>query len=108
MKGIVLGLALCWTLGVAPGVAQTSGTMVPVAPAPAAAKVSGGKLPKADEFSTVALASGHCPGDVVVWSSLAKSKSFHLSGSRWYGTTKHGAYVCEKDALAYGFHQARS
>jgi hypothetical protein len=62
----------------------------------------------ADRFKTVAAANTHCPGSSVVWSTLSKSKSFHVSGSRFYGTTKHGSYVCKSDALAFGFHQARS
>ncbi len=66
------------------------------------------KFPKAEEFSTAAAAAAHCPGDVVVWSTFSKGKSFHLVASRYYGKTKHGAYVCEKDALAAGFHAAKS
>jgi hypothetical protein len=66
------------------------------------------KFPKEDEFKTVAEAAAHCPGDTVVWSTLAKSHSFHLAGSKRYGTTKHGAYVCEKEALSLGFHQAKN
>jgi hypothetical protein len=66
------------------------------------------KLPAADAFKTSAAAQAHCPGDVVVWSTLSKSKAYHLAASRYYGKTKHGAYVCEKDANAAGFHQAKS
>jgi len=60
------------------------------------------------KFSTVAAAQASCPADTVVWSSLTKSRSFHLPGSRYYGKTRHGAYVCEQAALAAGFHRARS
>jgi len=65
-------------------------------------------LAKTEEFKTAPEAAAHCPGDVVVWSTLSKSKAFHLAASRYYGKTKHGAYVCEKDALAAGFHAAKS
>jgi hypothetical protein len=82
--------------------------MVPVASANAASSAAVARLPLSDRFKTAAAASAHCPGGTVVWSSLSKSKSFHLSGSRYYGTTKHGAYVCKSDALQFGFHQARS
>jgi hypothetical protein len=27
---------------------------------------------------------------------------WHYKGQRWYGATKHGAYVCEKEAAAGG------
>jgi hypothetical protein len=76
--------------------------------APVLAFASAASFPKAEEFSTVAAAAAHCPGDVVVWSTFTKSKAFHLAASRYYGKTKHGAYVCEKDALAAGFHAAKS
>ncbi len=97
-------LALC----AAPAAGQTSGTMQPVATtATPAAKPQSGRLPKADEFSTQASAAAHCPNDTVVWSALSKSKSFHLSGSRYFGTTKHGAYVCKGDALEFGYHASK-
>jgi hypothetical protein len=67
-----------------------------------------GGLAKTEEFKTAAEAAAHCPGDVVVWSTLSKGKSFHLAASRYYGNTKHGAYVCEKAAEAAGFHAAKS
>jgi len=73
----------------------------PAAAAPA-------RLAKSLEFKTTAAAQAHCPGDLVVWSTLTKSKAYHLAASRYYGKTKHGAYVCEKDANAAGFHQAKS
>ncbi len=101
-------------LGMAPlAMAQTTpgGTMAPMtaaasmAPAP---KLETGKLPKADEFKTVAEANAHCPGNTVVWSTLAKSKIFHAAGSKYYGKTKHGAYVCKADALSFGFHAAKN
>jgi len=106
-KRWIPGLAFVFGLGLAPAAAQSaSGTMVPVAAT--AAKPARLKFPKADEFKTVAAAAAHCPGDTVVWSSFSRSNSFHLPGSTHYGTTKHGAYVCEKEALGLGFHAAKS
>jgi hypothetical protein len=81
---------------------------ISVAAVPLVAFASGAKLPSGEKFSTAAAAAAHCPGDVVVWSTFSKSKAFHLAASRYYGKTKHGAYVCEKDALAAGFHAAKS
>jgi len=75
---------------------------------PATPATAPAKLPGSDEFKTPAAAAAHCPGDTVVWSTLSKSKAYHLAASRYYGKTKHGAYVCEKDANAAGFHQAKS
>ncbi|WP_297490590.1 hypothetical protein [Acidocella sp.] len=107
----ILGLA--GALGVAPAMAQTTtGTMVPVQspgmPHHTAPAKPGNALPKSLEFTTIAAAAAHCPAGIVVWSSLTRGHSFHTSGSRYFGKTKHGAYVCQSDALAAGFHQAKS
>jgi hypothetical protein len=96
---LVLTAGYLWVLGgVEPALAQTASAK----PAPVSAK-----LPAADAFKSVKLAAAHCPGDTVVWSTLSKSKSYHLAASRYYGKTKHGAYVCEKDATAAGFHASK-
>jgi hypothetical protein len=88
--------------------AIVSGMLFGMVVVPLLAFAGASKFPKAEEFSTAAAAAAHCPGDVVVWSTFTKSKAFHLAASRYYGKTKHGAYVCEKDALAAGFHAAKS
>jgi hypothetical protein len=36
-----------------------------------------------------------------------RSMIYHLSGSRNYGQTRQGAYICEKDSAAAGFHPPR-
>jgi hypothetical protein len=46
-------------------------------------------------------AQSHCHSDTVVWLNT-NSGVYHFQGERWYGRTKHGAYVCEKDADAAG------
>lgn len=111
-KLVILGFAC--TLSITPAAAQTAtGTMTPVVDTgsiakPAATAKTAASLPKSAEFTSIATAAAHCPTSEVVWSSLSKSRSFHLSGSRYFGKTKHGAYVCKDDALAAGFHQAKS
>jgi hypothetical protein len=52
-------------------------------------------------FGTEAAAQAHCPKDVVVWLNIP-SGVWHEKGMRWYGRTKHGAYVCRKEAAAAG------
>ena len=52
-------------------------------------------------FDTEAAAQAHCPKDVVVWLNIP-SGIYHYKGERWYGRTKHGAYACEKEAIAAG------
>jgi hypothetical protein len=61
----------------------------------------------ASEFSTEAQAKAHCPTDTVVWATL-RSKVYHFSGTRYYGTTKNGAYMCEGDSTAAGMRAAKN
>jgi hypothetical protein len=85
----------------------------PIAPAPTyqpkpkpmqAARPTG-----AGQFSSEAEAKGRCLGSTVVWvNTKGKSHTYHYTGSRWYGTTKQGAYMCEADAGAAGYHASKS
>ena len=62
----------------------------------------------AGEFASEAEAKGRC-GNSVVWvNTKGKSHTYHYAGSRWYGTTKQGAYMCEADAGAAGYHASKS
>jgi hypothetical protein len=58
-------------------------------------------------YKTEAEAKAGCAGDAVVWRAH-DSKVFHLAGSKYFGKTKHGAFVCEKAAEAKGLHAAKS
>ncbi len=79
-----------------------------LATAPSAwAESSPAKFQSSDKFSSSTAAAQHCPADTVVWSTFSKSKVFHLSGSKYYGKTRHGAFVCEKDAVAAGYHASK-
>ena len=42
-------------------------------------------------------------GDPVVWEN-SSSKVYHMSGDKYYGTTKHGAYACKSAADGAGYH----
>jgi hypothetical protein len=48
-------------------------------------------------FSTEQLAKQHCPSDTIVWLNL-NTGVYHFKGDHWYGNTKNGAYVCQKEA----------
>jgi hypothetical protein len=61
----------------------------------------------ANQFSTEAQAKARCPSDTVVWVNL-KSKIYHFSGTKDYGNTKHGAYMCERDTSAAGMRGAKN
>jgi hypothetical protein len=77
------------------------------ADAQTATKSASAKLPGDEKFTTANAAAEHCPNDTVVWSTLSKSRVFHLSDSKYYGKTRHGAYLCEKDAVAAGYHASK-
>jgi hypothetical protein len=74
------------------------------APTQTAARPTG-----AGQFSSEAEAKARCPSDTVVWvNTKGKSHTYHYQGTRWYGTTKQGAYMCEADAGAAGYHASKS
>jgi len=54
---------------------------------------------EAGQFADEASAKARCPADTVVWVNLP-SKIYHFAGTKSYGTTKRGAYMCEKEAIA--------
>ncbi len=54
------------------------------------------------QFATEAEAKASCSTDVVVWVNL-RSKVYHAGGSKSFGATKQGAYMCEKESAAAGF-----
>jgi hypothetical protein len=71
-------------------------------PAQTAARATG-----AGQFTTAAEAQARCPSDKVVWVNT-KSHIYHYAGTRNYGTTKQGAYMCEADANAASDRATRS
>jgi hypothetical protein len=86
----------------APAPVQTSQPKPAPAPMKPAATPTG-----AGEFTTEAEAKGRCPSDTVVWVNT-KSHIYHYAGTRSYGTTKQGAYMCEADAKAAGDRASKS
>ena len=58
-------------------------------------------------FPTEQSAQQHCPSDIVVWLNLP-SGIYHLKGERWYGRTKNGAFLCEKEADQQGHRMTRN
>jgi hypothetical protein len=73
------------------------------APAPAPTQQSpaqkGSATLEAGQFADEASAKARCPSDTVVWINLP-SKIYHFAGTKSYGTTKRGAFMCEKEAIA--------
>ncbi len=58
-------------------------------------------------YTTEAAAKTGCGAGGVVWHAR-NSHYFHLPASRYFGKTRGGAFVCQKDAEAKGLHAAKS
>ncbi|MGH7080190.1 MAG: hypothetical protein ACREFU_19095 [Acetobacteraceae bacterium] len=57
-------------------------------------------------FSSLPEAGKACGKDPVVWANL-RTDVYHLSGSRWFGKTKRGAYFCESAVAKAGVHASK-
>jgi len=83
--------------------AQKPAPTTTAAPVPAPAQQpsvpKGGATLEAGQFADEASAKARCPSDTVVWVNLP-SKIYHFAETKSYGTTKRGAYMCEKEAIA--------
>ncbi|MDD2877777.1 MAG: hypothetical protein PHT60_12760 [Acidiphilium sp.] len=58
-------------------------------------------------YKTEAEAKTACGMGGVVWHATG-SKAYHTAKSKYFGKTKHGAYVCEKAAMADHLHAAKN
>jgi hypothetical protein len=43
----------------------------------------------------------------MVWIN-AGTKVYHQPGDKWYGRTKNGRYIKERDAIAAGYHASKA
>jgi hypothetical protein len=59
----------------------------------------------AGQFSAEGDARAHCGGDTVVWVNT-RSHVYHFAGSKDYGQTKRGAFMCRADADRAGTFRA--
>jgi hypothetical protein len=59
------------------------------------------------QFQSEAAAKARCSGDTVVWANL-NSKIYHFAGKKAYGTTKNGAFMCEREATTQGMRASKS
>jgi hypothetical protein len=57
------------------------------------------------EYDTEDEAQDHCPRDTVVWLNTTNDV-WHEKGTRNYGNTYFGAYVCRHEAAAAGGHES--
>ncbi len=87
--------------------APTAATSPNPIPAPAKPSPLAPNQLGANEFTTEAQAKARCPADTVVWANLP-SRIYHFTGTRYYGETNKGAYMCERDAVAAGMRAAKN
>ena len=57
-------------------------------------------------YASLADAQKACGKDIVVWANL-RTEVYHLSGSRWFGKTKRGAYFCESAVAKAGVRASK-
>jgi hypothetical protein len=76
-------------------------------PTAAPASPSLGSQTEPGQFATEDQAKASCGGDTIVWANLP-TKVYHFSGTRYYGTTKRGAYMCEKQTIAQGMRAGKN
>jgi len=92
----------------APAAPAAKATTAAPAAAPTAAPRATRSAPSgAGQFTAEAQAKANCPADTVVWANLS-SKIYHFAGYKDYGTTKNGAFMCEREATAQGFRAAKT
>ena len=94
--------------GVAPPPAAPQQTDVPrpaAVPATPATRATASRATVAPtgayQFAAEASAKARCQSATVVWVNT-KSKLYHFAGTKNYGNTKAGSYMCEGDATAAG------
>lgn len=80
----------------APQPKSSAPTAAPTPPARTPSAANGPTL-EPGQFADEASAKFRCPTDTVVWVNL-KSKIYHFTGTKSYGTTERGAYMCEREA----------
>ena len=82
-------------------------TAVAPAPAPAPSTYNTPTPTGAGQFGSPQEAQYRCPGATVVWVN-ERSRIYHFAGTRDYGHTKRGAYMCESDAQTAGNRAAKN
>jgi hypothetical protein len=85
---------------------QTTPRSTQPAPAPSTGTTTA-PAAQAGQFSTEASAKQHCPSDNVVWANT-KSMIYHYAGTKDYGKTKEGAFMCQQESNRGGFRAAKN
>lgn len=73
----------------------------------ALAPVGGAVAAEAALYQFEQQAKQHCPGDTIVWLNPAAG-TYIFPGERWYGSTKHGAFVCRREGDLAGYRPSNA
>jgi len=94
--------------GAAPNPSATPSSPPPLAPRATHPRTGASTASGANQFPTENAARQACGTDTVVWVNTGGSRAWHVSGDRYYGLTKRGAYMCQQAAQQAGYHAAGS
>jgi hypothetical protein len=94
------------TMSPPPGTLQAPPATTATTKPPATAPTSHRTKATLAKYTTEADAKGACGSDPIVWANTS-SKILHANGDKYYGHTKHGAYVCQSAAQKAGYHAAK-
>ena len=97
---ISVNFGTCW----AQGTASPPQLQAPAKTAPTQASHS--SRSSLQQYKTEADAKSHCGADQVVWGNTS-SHVLHDAGTKYYGKTAHGAYMCKGIAVNAGYHEAK-
>jgi len=102
--GALAAAAVILSAGCGSSSSSSTASPTPAGPAPAATTASqmAGGAPTGSAATVPA--DLHCT-DAIVWVNASK-KTYHMSGDKWYGRTKHGEYMCQATAEGKGYHLA--
>ena len=92
-----------------PALAQTPATRTPTpatSPAPAAAPLANDAAAAPGQYASDAEAKARCGTDTVVWVD-SSSHIYYVAGSKDYGKTKNGAFMCKAQAERTGNKAAK-
>ena len=107
-SALILGCAIAFTAGAAfAQEAQTTQAGAANTPAKAKKTRAVAVALSSGQHASEAEAKAACAGDAVVWANIG-TKVYHHAGAGAYGTTKRGAYMCEKDTAAAGYRAAKN
>lgn len=94
------------TMSPAPGTLQVPPAATATTKPPPTVSTSHHTTATLAKYTTEAAAKGACGSDPIVWANTS-SKILHANGDKYYGHTKHGAYVCQSAAQKAGYRVAK-